>query len=145
MQLKKTVNQAELVAVIALQIQDLLDFLGMEMTSKQVVDTAEFILEKHAFFSIRGLQHCFNMIKNSEPPFNKPLYNKVTGRKILDWLHEYDKLVDEHLFADANNKVSHDEFRGFYQNRNKADKLFNVAGAMSMLKQEVKNKKLNNK
>lgn len=141
MHLKRTVNQAELVTVICLQIQDLLDFLGMEMTSKQIVDTSEFILDKHDFFSIRGLQHCFNMIKSSEPPFNKPLYNKITGRKILDWLQEYDKLVDEHLFDDANKKVYYDGFRSV--NRNKAEqKLINISSGLNLLRDQIKERGL---
>lgn len=146
MHLKKTVNQAELVTVISLQIQDLLDFLGMEMTSKQIVDTSEFILQKHDFLSIRGVQHCFNMVKSAEPPFNKPLYNSVTGRKILDWLREYDKLVDEYLFADAEKKVYLDGFRKLDKKINKTQQgLIGLADAMGTIRENLKGKTINNK
>lgn len=112
-QLAKTQSEKELIGLIGLQLQDLIEFLGLngKMTAKQIFDTAEFILDKHGFFSLRALQHCFNMVKNSEKPFDKPLYNAINGKKILEWLNKYHEIVDEYLFADANSKVYTDHFR----------------------------------
>jgi len=141
--LKTTQEPKVIIGLVALQITDLLQFLGMQdkMNAKQIFDTAEFIYTDFEFFSLRGLQHCFNMIKRKEYPFDVPLYNQISGVKILGFLQQYDKYVDEQLFAEANSKIYSDTFRAYDKPKTN---LAGIAGAMSELKQSVKNRNLKN-
>lgn len=141
--LKKTVERVELIGIIVLQITDLLDFLGMQskMSAKQIFDTAEFIIDDYDNFSFTGVQHCFNMIKKSEAPFNDTLYNSITGRKIIDWLHKYDTFVDDYLFQEAESKIYHDQFRAYDRKKNVGDGLIGMSGALTELKNNVKKHK----
>ena len=142
-QLSKTQSAKDLISLIALQITDLIEFIGLsgKMSAKQIFDTAEFILDDYASFSLMALQHCFNLIKKSEPPFDEKLYNSISGKKIIEWLRRYDKLVDDFIFADANKKIEYDKYRSFDRQRNSGDKLLGISGALGHLKNQIKNNK----
>lgn len=111
--LKRTVPQSELVGIVVLQITELLDFLGMstKMNANSIFDTAEILLDKFDFHSIRGFQHCFNLIKTGEYPFDDVLYNTINGRKVIEFMQKYDKYIDDYLFAKATAKTEHDHMR----------------------------------
>jgi len=143
-QLKKTISHKELVGIIVLQITDLLDFLGLQskMSAKQIFDTAEFIIDDYDNFSYTGLQHCFNKIKKSETPFDEPLYNSITGKKIIGWLRKYDAFVDDYIFSEANSKIYHDQMRAYDRKKMTGEGLIGMSGAFSELKKTVKNQKL---
>ncbi len=97
--LKATFPAQTIIGVIALQITDLQNFLNFKnkMSANQILDTAEFILEDFEILSFTMIQDCFNRVKRGLPPFDKVLYQSLSGRKILDFLAEYDRMVDYEL------------------------------------------------
>ncbi len=139
-QLKKTVKKEEIIGIVAMQITDLIEFLGLDgkMSGAQILTTAEYIVDDFENFSLMALQHCFNAIKKSEPPFDESLYNSISGKKIIDWLRRYDKKVDDFLFAEAERKTIHDQMRVYDRNRTAGDKLMGMSGALGLLKNQVK-------
>ncbi|MEA3450283.1 MAG: hypothetical protein U9Q83_00100 [Bacteroidota bacterium] len=141
--LKKSIAHKEIIGLVVMQITDLIEFLGLDgkMKAKQIFDTAEFICDDFANFSLMGLQHCFNMVKKSEPPFNENLYHSINGKKIIEWLRRYDVYVDKYLFADAERKLFSDQMRAFDRKKTIGDGLIGVAGAIGTLKQNVKKRK----
>lgn len=106
MHLKKTFEQKELSGIVALQITDLQDFLNVKtkLSAKQVFDTAEFIIDTFDFMSFTLIQDCFNRIKKAEYPFDGSLYSSIDGRKIMEALNIYDRLMYDHIFEKAINE-----------------------------------------
>ena len=125
----KSIDKRELIAIIVLQITDLIEFIGLsgKMSAKQIFDTAEFIVDDYCNFSLMGLQHCFNLIKKSEPPFDDKLYNSISGKKIIEWLRRYDAYVDNYIFDEANRKLERDQMRALDREISAGDKLLSVA------------------
>ena len=139
--LQKSQDRKTLIGLIVLQINDLLEFLGMEgkMKAKHIFDTAELILDTYGAFSLRNIQHCFNLVKRAEYPFNEELYNKVDGRKILKWLKRYDELIlEDYIFGEAESKILHDKTRSMFRKKTLDDRLIDVAGAFGQLKSTLK-------
>ncbi len=99
MHLKATFPAQTIIGVIALQITDLQNFLNFKnkMSPNQILDTAEFILDDFEILSFTMIQDCFNRVKRGLPPFDKVLYQTLSGRKILYFLAEYDRMVDYEL------------------------------------------------
>jgi len=143
-QLKFTQKEKSLVIMVSLQIQDLLDFFGFKntMNANQILDTAEFIVQDFDNFSIRAIQHCFNMLKKGEPPYNTELYNTLNGAKILRFLKKYDEYIDDYLFSESNKKAEHDKIRAFTRTdiENSISKLGNLSAGFNAIKK--RNKKL---
>jgi len=101
--LTRVAPRENVIALITLQIKDLIDFFNFKstMSSEQIVDTAEFVVDEHYNLSLMAVQDCFNLIKKAKPPFDKDLYQSIDGRKILEALNKYDIYMHEHLMAAA--------------------------------------------
>lgn len=140
--LKRSQTRQQLIAVVSLQIQDLIGFLNFKntMTSNQILDTAEFIVDFYDCFSLMGIQHCFNLIKRSAKPFDKELYQSISGKKILEFLKTYDAYTDDYLFQKAKQKVSHDDFRALERSShdNQLQKIGNLAESFKEIKRNFK-------
>lgn len=102
-QLSKYVEPARLEAIVAAMITDLDSYLDFpkSLNAAVVVETAELILEKFRYLSLTGIQDAFNRLKLSEPPFDYPLYNKLSGPAIMKALRLYEKEMEAYLFEDA--------------------------------------------
>ena len=137
-QLKNTMDVQTLEAVISLQIRNLLEFFNFKntMNADQILDTAEFIVQDFDGLSLRAIQHCFNMIKKSEYPFNKELYNTINGHKILQFLAEYDKYIDDYLFGKATFKTELDKYRADDRKDFTSQKLGNLSTAIKDIKKQ---------
>ncbi len=138
--LKKTISENELITIVSLQIKDLLDSLDFKnsMNANQIVDTAESIVNNKDGFSIRALQHFFNMIKDSEYPFNVELYNTINRHKIMKFLQDYYKYVDDKLFSKANFKVEIEKMRADERQITTAGKLGGISEKFNKIKKELK-------
>ena len=110
------------------------------MNADQIIDTAEFILDNFHGLSIRALQHCFNMIKMAEPPFNKELYNTINGTKIMKFIQDYDKYVDNKLFSKANLKVERAKFiaKETFEEQKTLRRVGDLSTEMQNLKEQTK-------
>jgi hypothetical protein len=137
-QLKFTQKAKSLVIMVSLQIQDLLDFFGFKnsMNANQILDTAEFIVDSYDNFSLRAIQHCFNMLKKGDPPFDKELYNTLNGAKILRFLKEYDAFIDDYLFSEATFKTETDKFRADDRKDFTTQKIGNLSFAIKDIKKQ---------
>jgi len=100
-QLKKVTEEKELIGIIALAIKSFDDFLGSKpMTGLQILDAAELITKKFDSLSVMAIVDCFERVKSAEPPFDDVIYRSLDGRKIMELLRKYDKVVEAKLFRD---------------------------------------------
>ena len=107
--LKATFDLKEIVGLIAIQITDLQDFLNIKerMNARQILDTAEMIIEAKPEFSLTAIQDCFNRIKRAEYPYDGPLFNSLDGRKLMEALNKYDTIMLDHIYnTDEQKKIN---------------------------------------
>jgi len=88
---------------------DLKDFLNIKerMNARQILDTAEMIIEAKPEFSLTAIQDCFNRIKRAEYPYDGPLFNSLDGRKLMEALNKYDTIMLDHIYnTDEQKKIN---------------------------------------
>lgn len=100
MHLKNNVPENEIIGIIVMQLRNLYDYFGFNISPEQLYETAEYIVEIHDFLSFTHIQHCFKMVKIKKYPFNNNLFNKIDGSKIMEYLELYQKELDNINFTE---------------------------------------------
>lgn len=71
-------------------IGDYLNFIGVEMTDTQILETAQMMIDTHPYIQIDAIKTFFYECKRGTYGFH---YNKMDGSKLLIW---YDKFVNDY-------------------------------------------------
>lgn len=111
--IKSAYGEHELLKFLYLIITDTTNFfnVGKNMTSQQIEQTAELILQKHPGLSLEDLKLCFNNGKSGE--YGKQ-YDRIDGAIIFDWIDKY--LITKQEWFEHHSEKSHSKDKNDFNN-----------------------------